>query len=188
MTKPTGRVEVNTERLLLRPFKLEDVDDVFEYARDPEYGRYLFLPQQYTRMHAEMFLARQLLESWDTRPVFAIVRDSRVVGGIGLRIDVAHETGALGYAIARSQWGKGLVPEAGRAIVDWGFKGHGLARIYAPADLRNIRSQRVMEKLGMTREGVLRSHRKERGERTDEVYYGILREEWEQGAGTPPNE
>ena len=104
---------------------------------------------------------------------------TKVVGAIPVNINVKQEIAALGYAIARSHWGQGLVPEAARAVIQWGFEAYGLAKIYASADPRNKRSQRVMEKLGMRREGVLRSHRKDdRGERTDEVRYGILREEW----------
>ena len=67
--------------------------------------------------------------------------------------------------------------------MDWGFTKCGLAKVYAWADARNKRSQRVMEKLGMTHEGILRSHRKGMDERIDEVYYGILREEWEEHSG-----
>ena len=67
--------------------------------------------------------------------------------------------------------------EAARAVVDWGFRKRGLAKVYAYADERNAPSLRVMEKLGMTREGMLRSHRTFRDERIDDVYYGLLREE-----------
>ena len=73
-----------------------------------------------------------------------------------------------------------MVPEAAQAVIDWGFPHYGVAKIYAVADLRNTQSHRVMEKVGMTREGVLRSHSKARtGERASDVYCGILREEWE---------
>ena len=175
------KLELKTKRLLLRPFKLEDVDDVYAYAKDPEWERYLLLPipQPYTRRNAEEFVARRVLPSWSTNPAFAIVLNSVVVGGINLRIDETHQSAELGYALARVHWGKGLIPETARAVIDWAFREYGLAKIYATADPRNRRSTRVMEKLGMTQEGVLRSHRKGRGERRDEVYYGILREEWE---------
>lgn len=178
MTEPT---ELRTERLLLRPFKLEDVDDVYVYAKDPEWAQYLLLPipQPYTRRNAEEFVARQVLADWSTNPDFAIVLKSVVVGGINLRIDGTHDTAGLGYGLARAHWGKGLVAEAAKAVIDWGFAEYGLAKIYARADLRNQRSTKVMEKVSMTREGVLRSHRKGRGERIDEVYYGLLRQEWE---------
>ena len=103
-----------------------------------------------------------------------------MIGGIGLRIADAHQRAELGYALARVHWGKGLMPEAAGVVMDYSFVEHGLAKIYAMADLRNVRSYRVMEKLGMTREGVLRSHSMKRGELRDDVVYGMLREEWEE--------
>ena len=77
-----------------------------------------------------------------------------------------------------NHWRKGLMVEAGRAVVDWGFRERDLEKVFAQGDARNKRSLRVMEKLGMSREGILRSHGEGRGERIDDVYYGILREEW----------
>ena len=175
----TREFEIRTERLLLRPHRLEDVDDIFEFARDPEWGRYLTVPKPYLREHAVEFVEDRRMTSRDLWPVWAMVLDERVVGGIGLEIDDQDATGALGYSIAREQWGRGLTVEAARAVIDWGFRERGLAKVYAYADGRNAQSLRVMEKLGMTREGVLRSHRTLRGERVDDVYYGLLREEWE---------
>ena len=69
--------------------------------------------------------------------------------------------------------------EAGLAVVNWGFRKRGLAKVYASADARNPQSLRVMEKLGMTREGKLRSHRTFRDERVDDVYHGLLRDKWQ---------
>jgi RimJ/RimL family protein N-acetyltransferase len=181
MTEP---VELRTERLLLRPFRLDDVDDVFEYASNRPWARFLpLMPQPYTRRDAEEFVARQVLRSWDTNPGWAIVTEGNVIGSIALRVDKSHEIGELAYTIGRDYWGKGLMPEAARAVMVWGFTERGLAKVYAWADARNKRSLRVMEKLGMTREGVLRSHRKARDERVDAAYYGILREEWEEQHG-----
>ena len=175
------KVELKTERLLLRPFRPDDVDDTLAVASDSEWATFLpLVPQPYTRRDAEEFVARQILRSWDTNPGWAIVMEGRVVGSIALRVDVTHETAELAYAISRDNWGKGLMPEAARAVLEWGFTEFSLAKVYATADLRNQRSWRVMKKLGMTREGVLRCHRKGRGERVDEVYYGLLRGEWEE--------
>ena len=66
--------------------------------------------------------------------------------------------------------------------VDYGFCAFGLAKVYARADPRNVASVRVLEKLSMQREGLLRSHVVRRGERVDRVYYGLLWEEWEAGS------
>ena len=172
-------VELKTERLLLRPFRSEDVDDVFKYASHAEWARYFTdVPQPFTPTAAEEKVARNLLGSWETRPTWAIALNHKVIGGIALMIDVPNEVGELGYELSRDQWGKGLMAEAALAVTQWGFAERGLAKVSAKADLRNRQSWRVMEKLGMTREGVLRSQVKARDGRADDVYYGLLREEW----------
>ena len=74
------RVELKTERLLLRPLGLGDVDDVLAYASNPEVGRYLEVPQPYTRDDAVEFVARRILDDWSTEPTFAIVWEQQVVG------------------------------------------------------------------------------------------------------------
>ena len=177
---PGERVRMQTERLLLRPFELQDVDDIYAYASDPEFGQYLPSPRPYTYSDAAKFVAQQVLWEWTIRPHFAIVLDGRVIGGTGLRVSERDQIGELGYAIARIHWGQGITTEASRAVMDWGFRTLALHKVFARADLRNEASWRVMEKLGMTREGVLRSHTRLRDEHFDDVYYGILRDEWQQ--------
>ena len=186
MTRPT---ELTTDRLLLRPFRMSDVDDVLAYASDPEWAEFLLdsVPQPYTRRDADKFIADRMLAP-KTEPSWAIVLDGAGIGGIILSIDPKHETGTIHYALARPHWGQGLMTEAARAVVDWGFSRRGLSRISSHADLRNRRSWRVMEKLGMTREGVFRSQRKDPRPdhpRVDFVYYAILRDQWERLAPSP---
>ncbi len=152
---------------------------MLSYASEPEFGRYLSLPQPYTRDDAAKFVARQILDEWSTRPTFAIVFDEHVVGGVGLRVEGRGERAELGYALAKQNWGKGLTVEAARAVVGWGFERYSVHKVIAYAALANRQSWRVMEKLGMTREGVKRSHSKIGGEYVDWVDYGVLREKWE---------
>ena len=176
---PNERVELKTERLLLRPLGLGDVDDVLAYASNHEVGRFLPLPQPYTHDDAVEYVARRILDDWSTEPTFAIVWEQQVVGTISLHVKVRHEIAEMGYALARQAWGRGIVPEAARAVIDWDFERYALHKVFARSDVRNRQSWRVMEKVGMTREGVLRGHHKARNEREDVVYYGVLREEWE---------
>ena len=179
-----GPTTLKTERLLLRPFALSDVDAVLEYARDPEWAEFLLgaVPQPYTRRNAEEFIAGRMLASGNQFS-WAIVLEGACVGDITMRVDSEHERGEIGYSLAKAHWGRGLTVEAARAVVDWGFAERGLHRISSNADVRNRWSWRVMEKLGMTREGTLRSHRRLRDERVDDVYHGLLREEWEMRRG-----
>ncbi len=176
--------ELTTARLLLRPFAPGDVDDVFEYARDPEWAEFLLdsAPQPYTRRDAEQFVAGRMTAP-RTELSWAIVQDGTGIGGIILRVDAKHETGQVDYALAKSHWGQGLMPEAAAAVVDWAFRERRLARMSSQADVRNRRSWRVMEKIGMRREGVSRSRRKDPRPgrpRIDMAFYGLLREDWEQ--------
>ncbi len=175
----TARTTLRTERLLLRPFSLDDVDDVLAYASDPEWSRFLPVPSPYTLKDAEEFVAKSVLQSADDELGFAIELDGTVIGGIGLRFEAPIQVASLHYSIAREHWNRGLMTEAVRAVVNWGFEASNLAKIYSWADVENIGSWRVMEKIGMTREGTLRSQGVNRGVRQDFHYYGILRDEWE---------
>jgi RimJ/RimL family protein N-acetyltransferase len=85
----------------------------------------------------------------------------------------------MGYGVGRAHWGKGYATEAAAAVANWLFANTDIERLAATADTRNAGSWRVMEKLGMTREGVLRGDRVIRGERADTVVYAILRHEWQ---------
>jgi RimJ/RimL family protein N-acetyltransferase len=85
----------------------------------------------------------------------------------------------MGWGIARELWGRGLTTEAARAVVDWTFAHGSIQRVYASADARNVGSRRVMEKVGMRLEATLRQQRADRdGTVADEVWYGMLRNEW----------
>ncbi len=170
---------IRTPRLLLRPIKLTDIDDVFAYARDPEWSRFLPIEQPYERRLAEQFVARQALADWDESPEWGIEYEGRVVGTVALRPDRKHRRAGIGYALARWLWGQGIMTEAAGAIVDQAFQQLAIERLDSFAIAGNVGSTRVMEKLGMQREGVLRRRRMQRGELYDEVHYSILRDEWE---------
>ena len=169
--------ELRTDRLLLRPFRYGDVDDVFAYATDPEWNRYLGLPEPYTRSMAEEFVAKAILADLGKNPIWAIVHEGRVCGGIDLRIRRSG-LAEMGYSIAQRLWGQGLMTEAVRAVIGHAFESMGIVRIQAYADSRNKGSWRVMEKAGMKREGVLRSNGAIRGESIDDVLYAIVGGDW----------
>lgn len=173
-------LELHTERLLLRPFHIDDVDDVYAYATDPEWARYNQpVPQPYTRHHAEQFVESCVLADRNVHVEFALVLSGRVVGSVRLSFR-GEGRAVLGYSLAREHWGNGLVPEALRAIFDWAFATRQVEQIITSADERNRRSWRVMEKLGMKREALVRGSRTARDGPADEVHYSLLREEWEQ--------
>ena len=183
MARPTT---LKTERLLLRPFKLSDIDAVLEYASDPQWATHY--PGPYNRKRAEYTVAFAVSTPGDNGAVFAIVYDGRVIGLVSLNVDPEdrERKAELGYDIARNVWGRGLATEAASAVCDWGFREFALAKIFAGADARNRRSRRVMEKLGMTREAVHRSDEVEDGERVDSALYSVLRSEWISTGGPLP--
>ena len=115
-----------------------------------------------------------------THPAWAITLEKRVIGGVSLRVDLDRHAAEMGYSVAREHWNKGICTEAARSVIDAAFSGYGdLNRVYARADVDNVGSQRVMEKVGMTKEGVLRMNRVERGEAVDDAVFAILRREWD---------
>ncbi len=171
--------ELHTERLLLRPFQAADADDVLAYADDAEWSHFLYdIPKPYSRQDAEDMVAGAQRTDWDVYPIFAVVLDGHVIGRISADISTRHETAELGWGIARANWGQGIAQEAVTTLIEYLFTTRGLPRVFARADGGNERSWRLMERLGMQREALLRSHRVGPDGRSDEVFYGLLREEW----------
>jgi [ribosomal protein S5]-alanine N-acetyltransferase len=170
--------EIAGARLRLRPFAAADVEDVLAYASEPIWGRYLPVPAPYTRADAEEYLASHRDRDWTREPVWACELGGRVVGGIDLHVDDDHRAW-IGYSIAPSLWGRGLATEAAGLVIDHAFtRCSTLLRIYATCDADNVASARVMAKVGMRREGILRLNGRVRGRQYDEAIFAILRDEW----------
>lgn len=179
MSWPLMPEEIRTPRLVLRPYRAGDVYDVFAYASDREWARYLPVPVPYTQEDAEQFVEGQLTAPWATNPRWAVVHDECVAGGVDVRFRIDDGVGSIGYSLARWLWGRGLMTEVVRALIDTAFTVLlQLNRLEAATDERNLASQRVMEKVGMRREGLIRENHVIRGELTSEVWYGLLRREW----------
>jgi ribosomal-protein-alanine N-acetyltransferase len=175
-TKEDGQpAELRTERLLLRPFEADDVEDALAYRDDEDFARFLpHIPQPFTRSDAEAFVQLNMSEPWDRSPTFAVVLDGRVIGTVSFEVDAEARSALLGYAIGRAWWHQGIATEAARAAVAWAATAFGLVRIWAATDARNLRSVRVLEKLGMQREGIRAGDRAGRGgEVVEEVVYGL---------------
>jgi ribosomal-protein-alanine N-acetyltransferase len=174
--------ELRTPRLLLRRFRVEDADDVFAYARDEEMTRFVYWQPHDSVQDSREFLQRTLQGYADgLPPVWAIehLADGTVIGSCAYHeVSIMNLRGEIGYALARKYWGLGIMTEAVRAALDYGFRVVSLNRIEARCDVDNTASWRVMEKVGMKFEGVLRQNIILHGEARDVRMYGILREEW----------
>jgi RimJ/RimL family protein N-acetyltransferase len=170
-----ARIELHTQRLVLRPFQRGDVADAMAYRDDEEFARFLpHIPLPFTRQDSEAFVRQNMSEPWDKSPTFAVVLGGKVIGTVNLEVNPETRTAMLGYAIGRAWWGQGIATEAARAAMTWGIETFGLARIWASTDARHVGSQRVLEKLGLKRESLQAGHHTGRsGELIDEVVYGL---------------
>lgn len=139
---------IKTARLVLRRFRETDVDDALAYRDDPELARFLpHIPQPYTRAHAIAFVEVNMTEPWEVFPTFAIELAGRLIGTVNFHIQ--GRVAMIGYAIARAQWGRGLATEAARAAIEWLLATHELDELWASTHRDNVRSRRVLEKLGL---------------------------------------
>ena len=102
--KTHHRVNLKTKHLLLRPFKPEDIHDIDGMGGFPTWD--LSQPNPFTRQHAEEYLARLILRSWDKEPVFAIVLNSKVIGIIGMIINQEDLIAEFGYSLDKTYWEK----------------------------------------------------------------------------------
>ncbi len=172
-----------TDRLLLREFVEKDWRAVLAYQSDARYLKYY--PR--TRRTAEQVrdFVRGFIEWQGERPrtkyQLAIVlrTEGQLIGTCGIRMETADFRRAnIGYEIAPTYWGKGYATEAARAIVAFGFGELRLHRIWARCVAENAASYRVLEKVGMRREGRLREEEWMKGRWWDTLVYGILDHEW----------
>lgn len=174
MKQPT----LTTERLTLRPFILSDAKEVQRLAGNRSIAdTTLNVPHPYEdgiaegwiKTHTPKYRSGELAS-------FAIVEQSsdNLLGAVGITISQQFHRADLGYWIGVPYWGQGFCTEASKRIVDFAFSALGLHRVTAYHLARNPASGRVMEKIGMTNEGLLREHTYRWGKHEDLVAYGIL--------------
>jgi ribosomal-protein-alanine N-acetyltransferase len=179
---------LETARLRLRPFAPADAPDVQRLAGAREVADTTrLIPHPYPNGAAETWIASHAEQHEDDRALTLALelRDQgRLCGAIGLRLVADDRQAELGYWIGVPDWGKGLCTEAARAVVEYGFGTLELHRIWATHFVRNPASGRVMAKVGMTREGVLRGHVRKWDVFEDVEFWGILRSDWENRRGT----
>jgi len=161
LSGPPSRFE--TARLRLRPPRVDDAPDVFEYASDPEVTRFLAFRRHEVVGTVEEFLRALTAAAAPDRGTWALTEtgSDRLIGMLEIRIrketfvpDIAR--GDLGYVLGKRFWGRGYMVEALRLVVDWALSRPSIHRVGAVCDVENTGSWRVLEKLGMRREGILR--------------------------------
>lgn len=177
---------LRTRRLILRPWSEADIDAITEACQDADTLRYVPVPAPYTRADAETFVRETSpnARAAGTAVVFGVFEaaSGRAVAEVGLHrikdLGAGHGgAGEIGYWTAPGARGRGFMTEAAREVCRWGFRELGLARIEWVAIAGNEPSWRVVEKLGFTREGTLRSWLVHRERRRDAWVGSLLRTE-----------
>ena len=180
MTSPPT---LETERLHLRPFVISDASRVRELAGDPAIAdTTLNIPHPYKAGMAEEWIATHLPKYKTGEQVDLAItakKSGALIGAIGLSIHLRFRRAEMGYWIGREHWNRGYCTEAARAVLEYGFHELSLNRIHSHHFGCNPASGRVMVKIGMSREGLLREHVMKGSRFEDSVAYGILRSEWE---------
>ena len=145
-------MEIETERLLLRQYALEDAEEQLRIISDPEFRRHM--PPSYRPTRDKVLVGfGRIAEHWNQlgygQWAMELKGSGRLVGYCGLRHLVPTDEVELLYGCDRAYWGRGLVTEAARASLRYGFGRMKFARVMAVTDHENRGSRRVMEKCGM---------------------------------------
>lgn len=169
-----------TERLILRPFELSDVDDFYEYAKNPNIGK-----NAGWEPHKIKEESLQIIKQFQkTGGEYAIVfkQSNKVIGSLGLQKDTKRTVAnamSIGYSISEDFWGYGLMTEAVKSIIKYAFEEKMASVLTINHFPFNKRSKRVIEKCDFRYEGRLRcAYQMFDGNVYDELCYSILREEY----------
>jgi [ribosomal protein S5]-alanine N-acetyltransferase len=173
---------IDCGRVRVRALTPEDVSQIFDIYSDAEVMRYwgesAMRPgdEKHFMTEAEKDIQQRKCLHW------GIVRrsDPGVVGIISVfDLDRLAKKAEIAFALARAHWGNGLMRDALRGVISFGFNEMDLRRIEADVDPRNTRSKKLLEALGFKKEGYLRERWITPDETQDSEFYGLLRREWQ---------
>jgi len=175
-----------TSRLLLRPFTMNDADDVFDYAKHPEVGPRCGWPPHENRDVSVQILTEHLIPDNGAQD-YAIVAKAtgKVIGSIGVKtmtepcLDLPLPYCEIGYALHADHWGKGLMPEAAQAIIDMIFSAEDVDDIYISHADFNLQSRRVIEKCGFQKIAETERYMPAIDVRRMSWYYRLRRSDWQ---------
>lgn len=173
---------LETERLILRSMSLDDLEFIIRHFSDYETNRYSDYEGLKNREEAIEFYKRflELGKPSHFRLGVVLKETGELVGTLGYhnfsRKDFRTE---IGYDLYKTHWGKGFMTEAVRAIIRYGFEQMNLNRIEATMNSENLRSIKLLERLGFQKEGLLREKYYCKGRFQHELVYSLLRKDWE---------
>lgn len=170
---------IESERLIIRTLRMSDLQDCFALTSDAHVMSKTVALTKHTSLNECSDYLKQIIDAYEHNNAawWAVTEKNtdRVIGFCGYVNYAPHFNRAeLGYLIAYEQWNKGYGTEACKAVIKYGFMGMQLHRVEATVDTENSASIRVLEKLGMQREGLLRERVLCNGEYRDRYMYGLL--------------
>jgi RimJ/RimL family protein N-acetyltransferase len=178
------RYPLMTARLMLRPYRMDDFDALYDLRSRPDVMRYLYLgvhdrDQVRESLQAKIQAAVLKDEGGCLTPAVVLRETGTLIGDVMLRwISREHQQGEIGYVVHPDHAGKGYATEAAEVMLRLGFEELGLHRIVGHIDARNRASARVLERLGMRREAHFVQNEFIKGEWTDEIVYAMLHDRW----------
>ena len=175
--------KLETEHLILRKINKGDIQEIFYYGSNPTVSQKVSWETHNTEADTDKFI-EYVLEGYsqNNKALWGMELKSTgaIVGTIDfVTINSKHKSAEVGYVLSEDFWGDGFTTEATRRIIEYGFTELGLVRIQARCFVENIGSQRVMEKAGMTFEGIIRKGMFAKGKYQDLKLYSILAEEYQ---------
>ncbi|MCF6137703.1 GNAT family N-acetyltransferase [Pseudalkalibacillus berkeleyi] len=174
---------IETERLLLRKVTAEDAQDMLTYLSDPLVVKHMGLDPFETINDAldEIEWYESIFrESSGIRWGITLKEQGEVIGSCGfLNMTTKHKRSEVGFELSKPYWGKGIASEALSAVVEYGYKQLQLERIEALIEPTNIPSQKLVEKQGFMREGLLRHYEYTCGKFDDLYMYSILKQDFD---------
>lgn len=176
-------VRLDTERLVLRPVRLSDAEAMYDYGHRPEVARLAgFLVNQSVE-ECQQFIQTDLDKTGDAtrQRIYAICLKGKdeLIGTVNFAKTITSDILEIGYVLHPDYWGKGFMPEAVLALVDFGFRELQLHKIEIAVFDYNKQSRRVAEKSGFQLEAKLRERQKMNDVYYDKLIFGLLRSEWE---------
>ncbi len=176
---------LETERMRLRRVTIDDAADMFAYCSDKEVAKYVNWDAHQSMADTHIFLNLILNQYKGNNYVFWGIQDKQTHHLIGTINFVSwkkkHRTAEIAYIISRDYWGRGMMTEAAMRVIAYGFTEMNLVRIQARCFRENLASERVMEKVGMTFEGIMRMAMQVNGIHYDLKLYSILNHEFDAG-------
>ncbi len=177
--------ELETERLLLRKMSLDDTGDVFKFSKDPEVFKFVGRKAHQTIEDSKEFL-KEIFEKYKSQEIIVwglfYKERNKLIGDYGfINWHKQQARAELDYLLSREYWNQGLMTEAVKEVIRFGFEKMQLNRIQAMCEIANAASARVMEKAGMQFEGVLRNYIQHEGKPLDMKMYSIIGSEWAGG-------